>query len=932
MVGVQSLSIALSVALVASTGIIVGVLSITSGNELINDARTTGDQGVSTCLTSGDRDLRIVANRYFQRVTGSVEDRMKELFGTATFILETGARMGRSVPPDWMTGRGARGGTFLDEAVRQFMFQSLGTAYPRGIDRVIYRWGNATGEMHFYRMPLDQAFPRDDMEPWGMLETRAMSDPTMQTVGENMFIENFGANDRMGNFADRGKPCWIYINPPGSIPDLKVDTYGDCIVPRGTFASSMDRRIMDRMFLNAQRPDTKDYPLEPADTIVASPFNPYIRWMLVQLHVAFTHPDYTNDDFGARQGNRVGVFSVGLNGDAITDIFASTNVPAQATLFAVDKDPWSGVVGQLIANTHGQLTHWEWVENPNIPGVNMRQRTPIFARDHTYDENTTSLSMVGNVTRYIEANGGFEAMAVQTKSEFVEWHSGGAADTQFWFSVLHVKYQNLNWFITLMVPRSSIMAEIDASVQLIKDQNTAAKTDAEDKQRDTLILTVVVAVAVAGILLGASVMVTKMILSPLLILANDMAQVACMNVEKVDLEGDMSALSEVRSMQSSFRQMVKNLIEYKSYMPQAVIILTADDPEEVDAESSVASERPERPHQWRVSTLTTNTRVSVASSNVRSGASPAGSPRTSTASSAPRSPLAHNPRARRATAAAMLFSDTSLKVRPVSIVCYNIVGWSKVLCAMSDKDVQALYTSLTSTLLTGTSKYKGVTDLFSGDRFLISYNAFTNCGYGAHKENSVMAALQVQVELQRLEDHMGGKLMVSYGAASGDAKVGNMGCPGMKKATINSGAVPLAVACEKYNHAHGYKGVVDHMLKRDVNSCQFRKVDMATFSKRGTKLGKPVGALFEIVGEQHMATDEWMYQLEMAKASNPYTAWDDLFDMLEIMNKADEGLEKEQKEAKEKLAGIPETLINKADRMRMYDMCSAGELKLVDLN
>ena len=86
------------------------------------------------------------------------------------------------------------------------------------------------------------------------------------------------------------------------------------------------------------------------------------------------------------------------------------------------------------------------------------------------------------------------------------------------YTVSHLKRSNLNWFVSMIVPRASVMGEIDASTLAIRTANKKSIADGDKKQESSLIITICVAVGVAVVLMALSVVMTSMILAPLKVL------------------------------------------------------------------------------------------------------------------------------------------------------------------------------------------------------------------------------------------------------------------------------------------------------------------------------------------------------------------------------------------------------------------------------
>eukprot|EP00756_Hemistasia_phaeocysticola_P032468 Hpha_TRINITY_DN16408_c4_g2::TRINITY_DN16408_c4_g2_i2::g.159416::m.159416 len=93
----------------------------------------------------------------------------------------------------------------------------------------------------------------------------------------------------------------------------------------------------------------------------------------------------------------------------------------------------------------------------------------------------------------------------------------------------------------------------------------------------------------AVIMMLVSVLFVMRIVAPLVQLQLDMAEVAVMKLENVDEGRPLSALQEVGAMEESFKMMISNLREYRSYMPASVLMDDDDDEEEAETERSMGS-------------------------------------------------------------------------------------------------------------------------------------------------------------------------------------------------------------------------------------------------------------------------------------------------------------------------------------------------------
>merc|ERR1712100_626246 len=101
---------------------------------------------------------------------------------------------------------------------------------------------------------------------------------------------------------------------------------------------------------------------------------------------------------------------------------------------------------------------------------------------------------------------------------------------------------------------------------------------------------------------------------------------------------------------------------------------------------------------------------------------------------------------------------------------------------------------------------------------------------------------------------------VSIGIGSGEAKVGNMGCEGMKKYSHMSVVLTFTYALERRNAALRAGCLIDKPVAQDVeNNFTLREAGTMQLSKRSN--GKPM-EVHQLVGKKAASEDEWMYQLE----------------------------------------------------------------------
>ena len=390
--------------------------------------------------------------------------------------------------------------------------------------------------------------------------------------------------------------------------------------------------------------------------------------------------------------------------------------------------------------------------------------------------------------------------------------------------------RGLNWYVVALVDREYILGEVD-------DLNTAtqknirakkAKVD-DDLEKARMILYIVVVVA-ALIPIGLTVYLVFRITKPLIQLMEDMSHVAVMDLSSVDASRPLSSLSEVCAMEQSFKQMMKNLVEYRQYLPQSVLVDSAT--EETEAEED------------------TSTGIV---SNDRSSESVSGT--------------SHSMRA-----AAAAFG-VAVKSKNVSIALSNINS----LHATEQNKVVSTLSSYLEVLLESAKAARGIVDDMSGDKVTVCFNTVTGCA--SHKVHAAEYALAVR-------NRMNSGISVNVAISSGSAVCGTMGCTGLKKYGVIGSVATDVRSIERCGSKWGVGVLVDGDVGKAIDS----HFTIRSFVKAKRANGKTT-LLSEVVAAREAGqNEEWMYQLESAAAQDPYSKMNSAVALL-YDNKLDEAEE-----------------------------------------
>ena len=846
--GIQSLTLALSCLLIICTGTLIGSITITTWNDLLRKARDNGDEGVSQCLNSGELDIKAMSGRFLHAVLEGVESAIDKYFEVPEMSLRVGGGYVEMHHPNVSTSP-----AFVDKQLRPLLktlfddtvhhgvsniaYEALpfSPAYPHPLDLArSYPWG---GSIVYFRATPLTGIQRNDTPIALLLESRDMFTNTFQ----------HGPMSRIGEAGPDGN-MWNTQRGCNYFSDYENDVWlGNCMIPRAY--SGADYRMTELL--------TGDIKYM-AGTLEYPPVKATFDQLVLSCSYSPVHPEML--DLYPGQNHRVGYLSTAFSGEGLTEMLVEQDLPEGSLIYTVQHNYRTGAVGELIAFNAGWVGATFMQYYPPPLNSTLPNQRLINITNHSDIQGGSIPSAIALHGRYaFSLNSGYDETVELSKDTFHPWtyvpeaNATNATRIEFW--TVTKKYTRgspvtLTWYVTLLVPRSAVMAKIDVSTSSIKAQNEESRQDSEDKQNEALVTMLAATLSAAAVLLAVSVFVTRMIISPLLSLQHDMSCVAVMNLEGVDLESK-SRLSEVANMQASFKMMVSNLIEYRNYMPQTVLLSEGDEDVVTMTHSSMVSAKlPPNRSRSRLSRLSMS--LSESSKHIKA-------------------PVAEG-----------------LRRKHVSVAYFNVKGWHAFCGSKDDDTVVEQHSKVVGMLMQSAQLQKGVCDVFSGDRMLVTFNAYKAAG--SHKECCANSARHVSSCMEKEN------IAISFACATGDARVGHMGCAGMKKITVTSSVVSWVIALERYNRKMDCSGLYDSFIVKGENAVHFsvKCVDALLFTKRSSKNIQ----VFEIMGDLKVAEEEWMYQLENTSGI-PFAIWNETMTLL---------IDGKYRDAKEKFAKIPSDL------------------------
>ena len=823
--GIQSLTILLCVVLILSTGAIIGGFTLSTWDDLLEKARDTGDEGFGMCLDSGTADIETVSARYLHSVLVNVDTAVKEYLRVPEQLVMSLATLARARHPNVSTSP-AFGATTIRPA--SMAAHVAGMAYGMlKIGHEAYPWCAA------HPVPWKRG---DGFAGWGSRTShRTLNSATgvLPTNGTKVLLvyesrDHVTLAEGLSDYAVIGEANEVgdikYPHQPCNYrPDYnKGELRGLCVLPMKHAEPVGNPIIAQRgrelYFLGADDP-----PLNPVDTLVYAPMQvawDYTSW---ELSYTYTHPDmYT---MYPKQGKRVGSVSATVTTDGVTDVVRAQLLPTGTSLYLVDYERVSGSVGTVVAYNRGRQLSKVLVLNTNN-GEWMDQASSINITNHSMEDATSHIpSVIAEHGRFVFTHPrNYRDLVEKTEDSFLKWSDSNG--TEFWTITSTIEHRTIFWYSTLLVPRTSVMDSIDASTNAIRAK-VASDLSSADAQKEDAVTVMVVVTAVAVIAaLAVAVVFTRYITSPLLKLGREMASVAVMDLEAVDTGRAVSQLSEVGMMQRSFVTMVANLVEYRNYMPQSVLV------NDTDAEEALSDR--------------TGAESVVSSCHSASG------PQEQSSSLDQK----QNQKALRVE---------GMKKKRVSLAHMNVVSWHAFCTEHNDAEVLSAHAGVIENILAAVQHNKGMCDTFAGDKILATFNAFVP--KPSHSVSCVKAAHEAAKAL-------GDVHTISYGCTTGEARVGNMGCNGMKKVSILSQSMSWVVVLERWNRMNALPGVVDQNSAREMEGQVVLRCEGAVLYE---KFSEKAQTVFAVKGLCSTKDEEWMYQLESLAQSNPHALWNEAF-------------------------------------------------------
>ena len=369
----------------------------------------------------------------------------------------------------------------------------------------------------------------------------------------------------------------------------------------------------------------------------------------------------------------------------------------------------------------------------------------------------------------------------------------------------------------------------------------------------TLLTTIMVAVGCCVLLVVGCVLLLWVIYQPIASLGVNMMLAAELHNDRV--EHTRTYLRDISKLSSIFDQMNQQLLVARSFVPEAVLLGKTEDSQEgndADDEGSVAEGTASRSQQSHVKSVEVTATEGTGQTTSSGG---------------------------------NITKLFNIAEKRVGVLSLNLVGFHE-MCAPSRQSnrtrrMQDITTSLLTLAVASSHGERGVMDSFHGDHFTITFNASRvvagPLAAAVRTGNSFIR--QVRAELNVAAGS------VAAGAAVSRAHVGTFGIDGYRRMSVIGDGYRAATALQlaavqllRMSQGRVGEGVfVGSSALKELGSGAFHLqavglVQTSQLRSDGSKGGDEPDLLFSAVDVacNAEADDEWLYELDAIRASDPF--------------------------------------------------------------
>ena len=455
-----------------------------------------------------------------------------------------------------------------------------------------------------------------------------------------------------------------------------------------------------------------------------------------------------------------------------------------------------------------------------------------------------------------------------------------------------------------LVPTTDVIRDVQSHNTYIQSVTMAKREEADQfrlhKHVEVVLVTIVILLVATLVFLVFNDVLTK----PFALFASNIYRVAMMDLDyTMDNDPPCSLVREINVMHQAMGVMVKNMREFKPFMPISVVSCyhTAGRPH--SAASAAGSDRsdtdsvPTPPAQPQTHNILNATLSPAAHETIAFGRSapvPHDSPLYPTPQAPPQPPpppLAPPPehlrhatgsqsvvafegrrRPRGAATAAVLLA-ASLSRRRMSFVVANLLHFHQLCDTMTDTAILSTHSEYVANVLQCSLRHAGLPETFAGDKMFLTFNGLKKCV----QHGSCAAATALKVSTMWDRTHL---IKVSLAATTGTVKAGHIGAATMRRCCAIGAVVPWTYALERLARGEGYSVLCNQRLVEHCRGTMLFKHELVVSYKKVSEsrqlASKVIGRKTDIQEDEDWDTPSESY----SNTTDKYKRWNELLEAL----------------------------------------------------
>jgi class 3 adenylate cyclase len=455
--------------------------------------------------------------------------------------------------------------------------------------------------------------------------------------------------------------------------------------------------------------------------------------------------------------------------------------------------------------------------NPNIPVVNQTANSEIFAHqiEDTDNQISASASKILSVLEDPELHDQY------INSYFSVTTSTGE---ELYVRFVEVRIRELEMIAVITVPAENILRQ----------------------KRIASYIGIGVAFVVLIFSILAGVFVILIALHPLKRIIKEMSKVADMKLDEVNDRSNRSWLFEIYSIQLNFHKMVRNLREFRNFLPSYILDRFDEQPVVEKMQSST-----KQSHYKSSKTLTET-------SSVHSGSS------------------------RRSSNASKIQEKVnrfqiSLEVKTISMLYVEITNFLDLSHILNNDELIEVHAVFVDTIQSIFKLKKGAFERQNVSTFICTWNSMIPMKN--HALNACQAAQALWLKISKMNESLSHKLQVNIVIVTGECTVGVMGTKSLRNLEIIGNLFENAKTISKWQSEMGGSIIISEETHNAINKYFVtRQVDILQINNE-SKFG-----IYEIFEEITDYQDEWMYELEQMKQWERFKTYNEAFEAFKTQN------------------------------------------------